>query len=59
MLLFGGDERRVAEELPGVLILPKPIRRAQVYEAVNLALKLPLDGGLEEGDWNGESGNGG
>ncbi|MBF0163992.1 MAG: PAS domain S-box protein [Magnetococcales bacterium] len=59
VLLFGGDERRVAEELPGVLILPKPIRRAQVYEAVNLALKLPLDGGLEEGDWNGESGNGG
>ncbi|GAB0058396.1 hypothetical protein SIID45300_02745 [Candidatus Magnetaquicoccaceae bacterium FCR-1] len=59
MLLFGGDERRVAEELPGVLILPKPIRRAQVYQAVNLALKLPLEGDLEEGETNGEGENGG
>ncbi|MEO5346154.1 MAG: ATP-binding protein [Magnetococcus sp. YQC-9] len=59
VLLFGGDERRVAEELSEVLILPKPIRRAQVYQAVNLALKLPIDGGLEEGEAHGEGDNGG
>ncbi|MBF0342264.1 MAG: hypothetical protein HQL95_15060, partial [Magnetococcales bacterium] len=42
ILLFGGDELRVYGE-PGIQVLPKPIRRAQVYQAVNLALRIPTD----------------
>ncbi|MBF0270822.1 MAG: PAS domain S-box protein [Magnetococcales bacterium] len=43
LLLFGGDDLRVPGDPPAIQILPKPIRRSQVYQAINLAFKLPLD----------------
>ncbi|NGZ06434.1 MAG: PAS domain S-box protein [Magnetococcales bacterium] len=48
ILLFGGDDPRPLEDLANIQILPKPIRRAQVFRAINLALQIPLDG-LDEG----------
>ncbi|MBF0629069.1 MAG: PAS domain S-box protein [Magnetococcales bacterium] len=43
ILLFGGDDLRVPGDTPGVQILPKPIRRTQVYQAIDLALQIPAE----------------
>ncbi len=49
ILLFGTDDLRdKTADIPGIHILPKPIRRSQVYNAINLALKIPLNLSTEE-----------
>ncbi|MEO5333355.1 MAG: ATP-binding protein [Magnetococcus sp. YQC-5] len=48
ILLFGNDDLlEKTMDIPGLYILPKPIRRSQVYTAINLALKLPVEEPVE------------
>ncbi|MBF0439769.1 MAG: PAS domain S-box protein [Magnetococcales bacterium] len=48
ILLFGSDDlREKTKDISGLFILPKPIRRSQVYDAINLALNIPESAHLE------------